>query len=274
MPGLIKEDAKDMKKIKAKDRRNAQQAEKMNRVKAADEKREQERLEREEREELEKQAKAEMEKQRAFDAEVSRIEAENPSLSKKKKSNAKAAGLKSTFVLDKDTLLMTGFGRGNEAVPEKHIADGKVTDISESPKLDVRITDDRKKFAVSGRQRKDAQTDNPLFSRKTAGMDQLKCKGKLERMYFGQEFSDNMHIQLIYQILDIEKILAVHVNNAVFELNNLLREEDGNKQTDVVANIFEETYKKFSNVTEKSDNKKAYWAATRPETYERLKSIC
>lgn len=48
-----------------------------------------------------------------------------------KKTAAKAAGLKSTFILDADhgELLMTSFGQGSEANPEKRIHGSVIADL-------------------------------------------------------------------------------------------------------------------------------------------------
>lgn len=67
--------------------------------------------------------------------------------------------------------------------------------------------------------------DDPRHAGKASGDDMIHCRDKLEMLYFGQTFEDNIHIQLIYNILDIEKILCVHTNNIVFEINNMLRFE-------------------------------------------------
>ena len=49
-----------------------------------------------------------------------------------KKSLAKAAGLKSTFVISpqEKELAMTAFGRGNDALLQKRIVDGVVRDVA------------------------------------------------------------------------------------------------------------------------------------------------
>ena len=58
----------------------------------------------------------------------------------KKKSSAKAAGLKSTFVLENNKLLMTSFGNGNKAVIEK-IIDEKVDSVNEPEVFSVTSCD-------------------------------------------------------------------------------------------------------------------------------------
>ena len=59
---------------------------------------------------------------------IGKVENQN----QKKRSGAKASGLKSTFALGENRVLMTSFGKGNEAIPEKLIVDGAVTDYEKN----------------------------------------------------------------------------------------------------------------------------------------------
>jgi len=190
---------------------------------------EQHRLELQREQEL---AKKQEEKKKEDEKAIALIEAENPEMKKGRKSKAKAAGLKSTFVISKNRLLVTAFGKGNEACPDKYVTDQVITDATESPALTLR--NDRNDFLVSGRVVHEAKVDNPLASKKQIGMDQIRCKEQLEKIYFGQTYEDNIHIQLIYNIMDMEKILTVHMNNIVFEINNLLRYE-GDEHFDLIG---------------------------------------
>ena len=163
-------------------------------------------------------------------------------LKEENKSTAKAAGLKSTFILssEKNELLMTSFGRGNNAIIEKRIINNSVKSIAEPSALSVTPIEE-KQFRIDGRV-PNAQTDNPLYTAPKENFvshpreDLIHAKAKLEKLYFGQEFEDNIHIQAIYNILDIEKILTIHVNNIIYTINNFLR-EDGNDLTDIVGYI-------------------------------------
>ncbi len=161
----------------------------------------------------------------------------------KKKSKVKAAGLKSTLVLDEERLLLTSFGRGNAALKDKYVVKKAISDASNAAVL--KVSSEGKHFRVSGRVVADARTDNPLESTRPIGMDQIRCKGKLEQIVFGKTYPDNIHIQAIYKILDIEKILTVHINNIVFEINNLLREE-GDLHDDLIGYLSDrDSYEKF-----------------------------
>ena len=64
------------------------------------------------------------------------------------------------------------------------------------------------------------QRDNPL---KSAPADRLHAKDLLETQVFGRTFSDTLHVQIAYAILDVNKIFTPHIANLVYVLNNLVR---------------------------------------------------
>lgn len=152
---------------------------------------------------------------------------------KTKKTASKIAGLKSTLVVGKD-VYMTSFGRGNEAVIEQKIATSdafKITAIPAEPSLDVTNADEIKIAFSSNRpfvDNKDLSTANPFHSSpeatkpKPIGGDMLSLKDKLEKRYFGRTFDDNIHIQMIHNILDIEKIIAVYSTSISAAINHLI----------------------------------------------------
>lgn len=168
-------------------------------------------------------------------------------MAEKRFSKVKAAGLKSSLVTD-NSVYMTTFGKHNEAILEKKIEDGRITNINNPEKLAVRIINNPK-MSVSGLKVMDAVADNPLSkkaknksgdsdklrsSRYIVGMDQLRIKEKLEEKYFGEVFdNENIHVQIAYNILDIKKILSVYINNIIYSVNNLRRlEVNGMEQED------------------------------------------
>ena len=178
-------------------------------------------------------------------------------LSTVNKSFSKAAGLKSTFVLNDHELLMTSFGRGNDAVLEKHIQDGRIENIAEVPSLDVAVQNPQT-FTINGRI-KGATTDNPLYSPEASPRDRedlIHARSALEMRYYGQTFEDNIHIQAIYNILDIDKILAVHTNNIVFTLNNFLR-SDADDMVDLIGTL--PTWSKYSDFIKKGKDDSRKW---------------
>lgn len=139
---------------------------------------------------------------------------------KEKSKQAKAAGLKSAFVVN-DTVLMTTFGKGNDAILEKEIIGDEIKNINEQPRFDVKK--EKKEYLIKGNGSE--SNTNLSSSTREIGEDLIKCKKQLEKRYFGSVFKDNIHIQLIYNILDIEKILTIHINNIVYALDNIQRKE-------------------------------------------------
>ena len=137
------------------------------------------------------------------------------------KSSAKASGLKSSFLVGEE-VVMTSFGKGNKAILEKKIVEGKVIPINKPESFDVEPKTYTYSIigpAMSG------STDKPKKKE-----DALHAKPVLEKRYFGREFDDNIHIQLIYNILDIEKIIAAHINNIAYAIDNMLRSEAPDRQ--------------------------------------------
>lgn len=140
-----------------------------------------------------------------------------------KKSVAKANGLKSTFVLGENTAYMTSFGRGNAAQPEKHIRNATVTDIQNTFRAK---TDGGRTVHIAGR----VGASDVLLP---DAANQLHAKDAVEQIYFGKAFSDNIHIQIAYNIMDIKKIFGVYANIIVHTVNNLCC--DGEKQGDFLG---------------------------------------
>ena len=164
------------------------------------------------------------------------LTSDKPKIKNKKTAN-KIAGLKSTLVVGND-VYMTSFGRGNEAVIEQKIATSdafKHTAVSAKPSLDIRSADEIK-FAFSSNrpfvENKDLSAANPLHTnsetnrKKPVGGDMLSLKDELEKRYFGKTFDDNIHIQMIHNILDIEKIIAVYSTNISAAINHLIDGDD------------------------------------------------
>lgn len=149
----------------------------------------------------------------------------------KKKSSVKAAGMKSILV-SKNKMYITSFGKGNSAVLEYEVDNNDYNKTQLSSKdnsnielgdvNEVNITFSSKRGFESG---VEINTSNPTHRSGESSpvrWDMLGLKSELEKRFFGKTFDDNIHIQLIYNILDIEKILAVYVTNIVYALNNML----------------------------------------------------
>lgn len=174
----------------------------------------------------------------------------------KKKSSVKAAGMKSILV-SKNKMYITSFGKGNSAVLEYEVDNNVYNQTQLSSKgssniklcgvNEVNITFSSKHGFESG---VEINTSNPTHrsgeSSPVRG-DMLGLKSELEKRFFGKTFDDNIHIQLIYNILDIEKILAVYVTNIVYALNNMLGEGDESNYDFMGYLSTFNTYKVFTN---------------------------
>lgn len=148
-----------------------------------------------------------------------------------KKSAAKAAGVKSVFAVG-DTVYMTSFGKGNDAVLEKEIISTSCKNINSSEAVFDLTSVNDEKYELESKRIKglNATSYNPIHHKAVkadkAPTDMLMLKDKLEEKFYGETFAnDNIHIQLIYNILDVEKILAQYSTNAVYAVNNLWRNE-------------------------------------------------
>lgn len=163
-----------------------------------------------------------------------------PATKRQRKSLAKAAGLKSNFILDPQhrTTVMTAFGRGSAAILEKQIVDRAISDLQPVQQFQVEPASAAKYRLKNSRVRfPDVTADDPLYRRKDGGfvpgMDALRRKNVLEQRFFGKSFADNVHIQMIYSILDIHKILAAASGHIVHLLNIV----KGNAETDFLGMI-------------------------------------
>ena len=205
----------------------------------------------------------------------------------KRTSLAKAAGLKSAFVVSDNELLITSFGKGNIANMEYTITKTDKNTLNKKPyeieseinnsdnfndEADVKSDnhnislndwiDENKKeyndiinirqFSIESKRTKaEGNTINPIFSNKdeTRHMDQIGLRDKLEEYYFGGTFDDNIHIQIAYCIRDIEKLLTLYVNNIVNSLNNLI--PNGNNNKDIIGSFrYEKPYFKLDTMQE------------------------
>lgn len=180
----------------------------------------------------------------------------------KKKSSVKAAGMKSILVSE-NKMYITSFGKGNSAVLEYEVDNNDYNQTQLSSKgssnielcgvNEVNITFSSKRGFESG---VEINTSNPTHrsgeSSPVRG-DMLGLKSELEKRFFGKTFDDNIHIQLIYNILDIEKILAVYVTNIVYALNNMLGIKDSESYDDFMGYLSaKNTYEVFTH-PDKSD---------------------
>lgn len=182
------------------------------------------------------------------------------------KSMAKAAGVKSVFAVGKNTVYMTSFGRGNDAVLEQKIVDTSHEPLNiDDPAYQLNVVT-MNGYSVTGHRGEtvSAVTDNPLrrFNggkkdkpRQSVPADMLCLKPTLEKKFFGKEFNDNIHIQLIYNILDIEKILAVYSTNAIYALNNMSADENIENSDFFMKRTTDETFDDFEKKKESTNSR-------------------
>lgn len=165
----------------------------------------------------------------------------------KKKSSVKAAGMKSILVSE-NKMYITSFGKGNSAVLEYEVdkvdnnnynktqlSSKDNSNIELGDVNEVNITFSSKHGFESG---VEINTSNPTHRSGESSpvrWDMLGLKSELEKRFFGKTFDDNIHIQLIYNILDIEKILAVYVTNIVYALNNMLGVKGSESHDDFIG---------------------------------------
>lgn len=263
---MAKEKGKNMaKKLRASDRRKIILEAKKEEYKKQEQLRKEQEEQRKKQEELKKERK--------------KLEQNRKELGKegeKKKPQAKALGLKSTFILDKEEekVLLTSFGKGNKAIRDKYIIGENIADIDsieENKRAALTVEICEKGFNVSRKENDynglgKVRVNNPVLSKNKGNDDLIHCRKNLEQLYFGEEFKDNIHIQLIYNILDIEKILSVQINNIVFSLNNLLR-WDIDEDFDLIGSFgVKNTYEEFCDKSQRNkDYRKFFTLIKQPQ---------
>ncbi|MBP1552723.1 MAG: type VI-D CRISPR-associated RNA-guided ribonuclease Cas13d, partial [Oscillospiraceae bacterium] len=149
------------------------------------------------------------------------------------KTKAKAIGLKSLLYYD-DKIIATSFGKGNKANVEKIVSD-KIENIYDPANYSIFINDKLKSFVLQDKKGENSVSIN-LFNATISneadhkgeitinagqiGRDQIGLKDALEEKIFGKTYNDNIHVQIAYNILDVEKILTEYINDIVYAMNN------------------------------------------------------
>ena len=152
---------------------------------------------------------------------------------KSKKTAPKRIGVKSAFAYGSGKLVVVSFGKGrfaeivwkdgdpvpsSDAAPEKF--GFRVVGVSDDVNFEQSAVKEAPLRAV---------TRNPAgaladAARKEFMQDYLLLKDQYEGRFFGRTYAgENMRIQIVYQILNLQKTLGVFVNAALFCLNNLQR---------------------------------------------------
>ncbi|MCF0130616.1 MAG: hypothetical protein HUJ71_02760 [Pseudobutyrivibrio sp.] len=212
------------KKITAKEKREAMEAAKRKQYQAENTKREKKVAEEKKRQE--RQAAA--------------AKGDKSALTGKRKSGAKVNGLKSVLVFE-DKIQMTSFGKGNTAIIEKEIVNDQIADINvKAPQFKASSEEDQYEINRVG-----AKMDRSGYVQKNISVknDLINAKDALETRYFGKPMPGNVHIQVAYNILDIEKILAGHIDNIIYAFSNVLKTED--QVEDLIGNLGGKDYASF-----------------------------
>ncbi|MDO4857971.1 MAG: type VI-D CRISPR-associated RNA-guided ribonuclease Cas13d [Thermoguttaceae bacterium] len=136
-----------------------------------------------------------------------------------KKSTIKRIGVKSAFSHGNSRLTITQFGRGNTADIAVE-TDSRGRSLSLPHRVEKSFTvnkiDDEidvQRSSLLGTLLNPAENDP---------VDYLGLKSTLEKEFFGQEFpNDSIRIQIIHNILDIQKILGIYINDVLYSIANL-----------------------------------------------------
>jgi len=145
-------------------------------------------------------------------------------MAENRKTNAKRMGVKAVLAHGTDKLTMTTFGNGNNA----EIA---FTEGNKGRGLCTPYPIGKRRFSVQNIDEEinlygkcegkplESLLPNPAGK---VGEDYLQFKDVLEKQFFGKSFqNDNIRIQIIYLILDIQKILGMTVSDILYTLGNL-----------------------------------------------------
>ena len=141
-----------------------------------------------------------------------------------KKSKAKLAGVKWVIKANDDVAYISSFGKGNNSVLEKRIMGDVSSNVNKDSHMYVNPKYTKKNYEIkNGFSSGSSLVTYPNKPDKNSGMDALCLKPYFEKDFFGHIFTDNMHIQAIYNIFDIEKILAKHITNIIYTVNSFDR---------------------------------------------------
>lgn len=150
-----------------------------------------------------------------------------------KKTKAKRLGVKSVVSYGDGSLAVTTFGRGNRSEIVLAAPNGGADVPTPSFYAPIQFNSISNQIEVE-RGELASILFNPAFSEGASSevqSDYLKLKSVLEEEFFGRSFpKDTVRIQIIYNLLDILKIIGVYVNDVIYSVNNLQPEP-----TDVVG---------------------------------------
>lgn len=177
-----------------------------------------------------------------------------------KKSNAKRIGVKSVLSYGDRSLAITQFGRGNSADIVFNAPNGGRDEKVPDQYGNFTIQQIDKNIDILGGMNHEALESMLHNPAEEVAEDKLKLKGTLEQEFFGAELEkSNIHIQLIHNILDIQKLLGLYINDVLYAVDNL-------KVDSVKA-----TQKKFSEYDRNKLTKDFLGSKIKPEDLPKLK---
>lgn len=148
-----------------------------------------------------------------------------------KKTKAKRLGVKSVASVGDGSLLVTTFDKGNRSKIVLAAPNGG-KDVKPAFYDPINFKSISKQIEVE-RGELASVLLNPAYNEGASVVqsDYLKLKSVLEVEFFGKSFpKDTIRIQIIYNLLDVLKIIGVYVNDIIYSVNNLQPEP-----TDVVG---------------------------------------
>lgn len=175
----------------------------------------------------------------------------------KTKSKAKAMGVKSTFNIEGNAVITT-FGKGNKSIVEKRVENGVVHNIDSKQTIDIDVVHPKNEtFNITKGRVSFPDKSTPAVYQPSSnnikiavGNRKISRKEELEKRFFGKTFNDNLHIQLIYNIMDLEKDLAAYSNTASFIVNNIFAVDSNDENYDIFTFLNTvNTYKVFRDPT-------------------------
>lgn len=157
-----------------------------------------------------------------------------------KKHYLKHRGLKSVIALGDNKMVVTSFGKKNEAELKYLVEKEKLTPFGNenSPKISTKdgVTKNQINFDCKDVKNGIAPVTRPdVYSNKELRKDLLGIKDKLEMQFFGKTFNDNLHVQIAYNLLDIQKILGLYIGNVVNAVLQLVDQKEYDIKNDIIG---------------------------------------
>lgn len=123
-------------------------------------------------------------------------------------------------------------------------------------KEEIIVKDYRYINISNNRVKKPLTVFNPVYDEKSRKYDQAHLRDFLEKYYFGQNYNDNIHVQIAYCITDIEKLITPYINDIIESINNLI---DHKARYDLVATLDPDvSYETFMDESIKQDARESF----------------